>query len=128
MCGGGVTEVSFEPPSSSSCPQVCPCSYCDSELQQDRRPHKSGLNNVCPLLFLACLSSSALHRNLLASFVLIPLIQQLVSLFPLLYMLFSGFFCPPPPPLEPPSLRWYSLQCENAERPLMGCYSLMTPN
>lgn len=89
--------------------------------------NKLGLNNVWPLLFLACLSSSALHRNLLASFVLISLIQQLVGLFPLFYMLFSGFFCPPPPPTST-SLLWHSLQCENAVRLLTGCNSLKTPN
>lgn len=65
--------------------------------------NKPALNNVWPLLFLACLSSATLHRNLLASFVLICLIQRLVSLFPLFYMLFSGFsfyffFSPPPSP------------------------------
>ena len=43
MCvGGGDHGVKkfplSPPPSSSSGPQVCPCSYCDSELQQDRRP------------------------------------------------------------------------------------------
>lgn len=66
--------------------------------------NKPGLNNVWPLLFLAFLSSSALHRNLLASFVLICLIQWLVSLFPLFYTFFSGFFffCPPPPPPNSP--------------------------
>lgn len=65
--------------------------------------NKPALNNVWPLLFLPCLSSAALHRNLLASFVLISLIQRLVSLFPLFYMLFSGFLVsPPPPPLYSP--------------------------
>lgn len=65
--------------------------------------NKPALNNVWPLLFLPCLSSAALHRNLLASFVLISLIQWLVSLFPLFYMLFSGFFVSPlPPPLYSP--------------------------
>lgn len=46
---GGVIEVSFElPPFSPSCPQVCPYSYCMSELQQDRRPQKSGSKQCLP--------------------------------------------------------------------------------
>lgn len=40
VCVSRSEELSFwaAPSSRSSCPQVCPRSYCDSELQQDRRP------------------------------------------------------------------------------------------
>lgn len=64
-------------------------------LAGQKASNQPALNNVWPLLFLGCFSSLALHRNLLASFVLISLIQRFLSPFPLFYMLFSGFFCVP---------------------------------
>lgn len=49
VCAGGChRSFLWAPPFSPSCPQVCPYSYCTSELQQDRRPQKSGSKQCLP--------------------------------------------------------------------------------
>lgn len=126
---GGVIEVSFELPLSLPHVHKCvPTAIVRLSYSRTEGLKNLGLNNVCPLLFLACLSSSALHRNLLASFVLISLIQRLVSLFPLFSALFLYATSPAEPSIPPLTFLWHAQQCENAAHLLTGCNSLKTHN
>lgn len=129
MCVCGVIEVSFElPPFSPSCPRVCPYSYYTSELQQDRRPQKSGSKQCLPpfvsrLPFFFCPPSQSTGL-LCIDFPHSAARQPLSAVFcPFLYAT-----SPAEPSIPLLTFLWHSQQCENAAHLLTGCNSLKTHN
>lgn len=109
-----VKKFPLSPP--PPCPQVCPCCYCDCELQQGRRPQTNGTKQ-CLAPFVSRLpffSPPSQSTGLLC--IDFPLSETRRPLSAVLYALFC-LFCLPPPPAEPSLLLAFSALWERNTPP-----------